>query len=153
MTFYRYFPNKIELAKTLFLNVIEEGYARFKEIADSSATPVDKMNEILLLKLNGTNDISEDFLKDFYSENDSGLSDFVKSATSEIRQRIVEDLKRAQKDGIFREDLNFEFFFYFSQKITGILNDPEISELFSTTQDMTMEMARLLFYGISPPGK
>ncbi|NLJ43710.1 MAG: TetR/AcrR family transcriptional regulator [Bacteroidales bacterium] len=150
MTFYRYFPNKIELAKTVFLTVIEESYSKFREITDSSASPEEKINSILLLKFEGTTDISEEFLNDFYSENDSGLHDFVKSATSDIWKKIVGDLKSAQRKGIFREDINFEFFFYLSQKIAGILNDPEIIRLFESPRDMIMETARLLMYGIAP---
>jgi AcrR family transcriptional regulator len=150
MTFYRYFPNKIELAKKVFLTVIEESYLKFREIIDSHASPEDKINSILLLKFEGTTDISEEFMKDFYSENDSELYGFIKSATSDIWKKIVADLKLAQQNGIFREDLNFEFFFYLSQKITAILNDPEILKFFASPRDMIMETARLFMYGIAP---
>lgn len=150
MTFYRYFPNKIELAKTVFLAVIEESYSKFREIIDSPASPEEKINSILLLKFEGTTDISEEFLKDFYSENDSELYSFIKSATSDIWQKIVADLKSAQQNGIFREDLNFEFFFYLSQKIAAVLNDPEILKLFASPRDMIMETARFFMYGIAP---
>jgi AcrR family transcriptional regulator len=150
MTFYRYFPNKTELAKTVFLTVIDEGYERFREIMASPVSPEEKINGILLLKFEGTNEISEEFMKDFYSENDSELYGFVLTSTSEIWQKILADLKTAQQNGIFRQDLNFEFFFYFSQKMTSLINDPNITKLFDSPRDMIMETARLLMYGIAP---
>ena len=89
-------------------------------------------------------------MKDFYSENDSELYGFVLTSTSEIWQKILTDLKTAQQNGIFRQDLNFEFFFYFSQKMTSLINDPNIIKLFDSPRDMIMETARLLMYGIAP---
>jgi AcrR family transcriptional regulator len=153
MTFYRYFGNKIELAKTVFLDAANEGYDRMKAIFEGDTTPEEKINQILFLKFEGTNDISEEFLRDFYTENESGLSDFVKSATELIWKKITDDFKAAQKKGIFRDDINFEHFFYISRKISDSFNDHDFAGLFSSPQEMIMETARLLMYGIAPRNK
>jgi len=149
MTFYRYFPNKIELAKTVFLNVAEESYLRFHEILNSDISPDEKIKRILLLKFEGTVDISEEFLRDFYAETKE-LSDFINASTTEIWQRIIGDFKIAQGKGIFREDVNFAFFFLISRKIIDTLNDPDIKNLFASPQEMIMETSKLLMYGIAP---
>jgi len=152
MTFYRYFPNKIELAKTVFLKVAEEAYLRFQEILTSGISPDEKISRILLLKFEGTVDISEEFLRDFYSETEE-LSNFIKSSTYEIWQRIIGDFRNAQEKGIFRKDVNFDFFFLISRKIIDSLNDPDMQILFASPQEMIMETARLLMYGIAPEKK
>lgn len=150
MTFYRYFPNKIELAKTVFSNAVTEGYRHFQSIMNENSTAENKIHKILLMKFEGTNEISMEFLTDFYSGKEAGLNDYVKTLTNEIWQDIISDLRIAQHNGIFRQDLNLEFFFYISQKIMDLLNDPKISGLFNSPQEMIMETAKLLMYGISP---
>jgi len=60
---------------------------------------------------------------------------------------VIEDSK---KKGIFRKDLNPAFFYIISQRMVEMLNNPEVIKLFDSPQDMIMESARLLLYGISP---
>ena len=153
MTFYRYFENKIDLAKTVFINAANEGYDTLRRILDSNTSPEEKINKILYLKFEGTNDISEEFLRDFYTYNESGLGEFVKSVTDEIWQKIIDDFKVAQKDGIFRDDFSFEHFFYISRKISDSFYDHDFAVLFPSPQEMIMETARLLMYGIAPRNK
>jgi AcrR family transcriptional regulator len=150
MTFYRYFPNKIELAKTVFHNVTEEGYKKFLSILNDISSPEEKIQKILLLKYEGTNDISQEFLMDFYASKEYGLSYFVQERTNDIWQKIIGDFRVAQENGIFRSDISPEFFFLVSRKLMESLNDPKILQLFATPQEMIMESAKLLMYGISP---
>jgi AcrR family transcriptional regulator len=153
MTFYRYFPNKIELAKTVFNKAIREGYEGFQSIMNEKSSPEEKIQKILLLKFEGTHDISQEFLLDFYSSSESGLSDYVQTQTNEIWQFMITDFKVAQQKGIFRQDLNIEFFFYVSQKLIDSLADKNLANLFATPQEMIMETVKLLMYGTSPQKK
>lgn len=151
MTFYRYFPDKIELAKRIFENEAREGYKRFKEIiTDESMLPDEKINRILLLKFEGTNDLSQEFLRDFYLVKGSGLAEHAEAITNEIWHSVISDFRMAQSKGIFRQDMNPEFFFLLSQKCMELFNDKKIVQIFSSPQEMLMEMAKLLLYGISP---
>lgn len=154
MTFYRYFTDKIELAKVIFDNEAREGYKKFKEIiSDENILPEEKINRILLLKFEGTNDLSQEFLRDFYLVKGSGLAEHAEKITTEIWQSVISDFRLAQAKGIFRKDMNPEFFFLISQKVIEMFNDKKIVQLFSSTQEMLMEMAKLLLYGISPVKK
>jgi AcrR family transcriptional regulator len=42
MTFYRYFPNKIEVAKAVFDKVSREGYEQFQSILNEISSPEEK---------------------------------------------------------------------------------------------------------------
>lgn len=150
MTFYRYFPNKIEVAKAVFDKVSREGYVQFQSILNEINTPEEKIRKILLLKFNGTHDISQEFLMDFYSSREPGLAGYVQTRLNEIWMNLINDFKNAQQKGIFRQDIRIEFFFSASQKIIELLNDQKILQLFDTPQEMIMESAKLLMYGISP---
>lgn len=151
MTFYRYFTDKIELAKRIFENEAREGYKRFKDIiSDESILPEEKINRILLLKFEGTNDIRQEFLRDFYIVKGSGLAEHAEAITNEIWQSVISDFREAQAKGIFRKDMNPEFFFLISRKFIEMFNDKKMVQLFPSPQEMLMEMAKLLLYGISP---
>jgi len=150
MTFYRYFPNKIELAKSVYDHVIKEGYEKFQIIMKDDSSPEEKMNRFILLKLEGTNQISQEFLTDFYSSREIGLKEFVQERVSELWQNIIGDFREAQQKGIFRKDFNPELFFHAFRKLTELLEDANVRKLYNNTQEMIMEMISLLIYGIAP---
>lgn len=150
MTFYRYFPNKIELAKTVYENFTKQGYQKFQTIMTDDSSPEEKMQKILSLKLEGTNQISPEFLTDFYTTKESGLQDFVKAKINEMFEVAINDFREAQQKGIFRSNFNPEFFFHISQKLSESLDDPKLLRMFKNPQEMIMELARLFMYGIAP---
>lgn len=150
MTFYRYFENKAAIARAVFDLVVEEGYLKFRSIMEEDVPAREKISKILLMKFEGTVDISSEFLNDFYTGKEPGLRDYVTERTREVWTVIIADLKKAQEAGLFRKDLNLEFFFLMSGKFTSSFEDDEIKALFSTPAEMIQEFARLMMYGIVP---
>lgn len=47
MTFYKFYPNKIELAKAVCDNVIEDSIAKFHEVLHKEITTEEKIKKIL----------------------------------------------------------------------------------------------------------
>ena len=151
MTYYRYFTNKTELAKTVYYEVVQQGMQRFKEIMSADITPSEKIKQIVLMKLEGTNDISQEFLKDFYYSADSELPKYVEELSRRSWDEILSDFKAAQQKGWFRKDFKPEFLFYFMQKLGGeIYTDKNLLKLYPSTQDFIMELINFFMYGISP---
>ena len=150
MTFYRYFENKAAIARAVFDLVVEEGYLKFRSIMEEDLPAREKIRKILLMKFEGTVDISSEFLNDFYTGKEPGLRDYVTERTREEWTGIIADLKKAQEAGLFRKDLNLEFFFLMSGKFTSSFEDDEIKALFSSPAEMIQEFARLMMYGIVP---
>jgi AcrR family transcriptional regulator len=153
MTFYRLFPNKIELAKAVFDKVSQEGVIAFREIMSAEIPSEEKMKQILLLKHEGTNQISNEFLTDFYTSKEFGLKEFVEAKTAQMWQLMLDDFIKAQQDGTFRKDFKPEFLLFVARKLTELFNDPVLLQLYDSPQDLIMEFARLFIYGISPAGK
>ncbi|MFO7978665.1 MAG: TetR/AcrR family transcriptional regulator [Bacteroidales bacterium] len=150
MTFYRYFPNKLEVAKAVFDRVVESGMLAFRDILEEESSAADKMRKLLLMKLEGVHDVSKEFLSDFYGSPELGLKDHIEVKTRQVWQGMLEDFRKAQQKGIFRKDLNFEFFFYVSQKQTELIHDTYLQSLFPTAEELVMEFANLSVYGIAP---
>lgn len=151
MTFYRYFPSKTDIAKAVYEQVADEGVSKFKEImADESTSPEEKMQQMLQMKLEGTNEISREFLKDFYSNPELGLSSFVAEKSMMGWNEIINDFRWAQEKGWLRKDFKPELFLTVTSKTSEMITDENLLKMYSSPQELIMELSRLFTYGIMP---
>jgi AcrR family transcriptional regulator len=150
MTFYRFFPNKLEVARSVFDMVAEEGLIKFTKILKEDSSPSDKIKNILQLKLEGTNDISSEFLNDFYNNPELGLTPYIEEKSRLLWAKTLQLFKDAQNEGWIRKNMNIEFMFKFMQASTPMLSDKELLKLYNSPQEMIMELANMFVYGISP---
>lgn len=150
MTFYKYFPNKAELAKTVFDHEVDEGLNRFKGLLREDIPPAEKVRKIVQMKIDGTNNISREFLQDFYSDKELGLKEYVEGKTKEAWAGILDDFKFAQQQGWFRSNMKPELLFFISQKMGELVTDENLLKLYDTPQDLVLEFTNLMAYGISP---
>ena len=149
MTFYKYFPNKIDLAKTVFTYEVEKGMHRFSQLMEENISSEDMLKELILLKAEGTNDISHEFMEDFYMDNEPELKIFVEEISKEAWSRMMREWRIAQEKGLFRKDFKPEFLLKVSGKIMELLQDEELMAMYDSTQDFILEFTRFIAYGIS----
>lgn len=150
MTFYRFFSNKIELAKEVLNREVAQAVQRFREVLAGDASPEEKIRRILLLKMEGAHHISREFLQDFYVDKELGLKKFLEEKTSQTWNEMLTDFRRAQENGVFRRDMKPEFLIYFSQKMTELITDEKLLAMYNSPQDLVMELTNFVSYGISP---
>jgi AcrR family transcriptional regulator len=153
MTFYKYFPNKLELARVVFDKEAAKGAGMFREIMKAPIPPDERMKRILLMKMEGTNDISSEFLADFYNNPELGLKDHIEETTRKMWGEIVDDFRKAQENGVFRKDFKPELMWYLSMKMMEFINDENLMKFYSSPNEMIMELAGFFVYGIAPQGK
>jgi AcrR family transcriptional regulator len=150
MTFYRFFPNKTELGKTIIDNIMDESIEKYRNLMKQDIPFEEKIRKQLLLKFEGLNEISAEFIKDIFSNQKLGIHTHWQNRTDEFVEEVKNDYAKAQKEGFIRKDLNLDFMFYFSTKSTDLLTDPKFLEIYDSMQDLLMEYANLVFYGIFP---
>lgn len=150
MTFYRLYPNKMDLAKAVFDMVIDKSIEEFRSLMRSSLPASEKMKKMLTMKLEGTNDISKEFMMDFYSNPDLEISVYIQKRSVVVWQSVIEDFKRGQNEGWLRKDFKPEIFFLMSQKIMELTTDENVLGLYQNPQELVMEIANFFTYGIIP---
>ena len=152
MTFYKFFSDKTELAKTIFDDLVSEGEEKFRAIMDSDASPDEKIREVIRMKYNSTMDISSEFVQDFYIGGDVELIAFVKGRTRAAWEFIKTDYIKAQEKGIFRNDFKVELLIQAQTKLIELMDDEILVGLYGSRQELIMEFAKLLVYGITGEG-
>lgn len=98
MTFYKFFPNKIELAKKIFEDLVEDGLKQYNELMNSNLNIEQKIVKMIVLKNEVTKNISEDFIMDFYKDTKLGLKDFIENKTNEIQIESLKLFKKCQEE-------------------------------------------------------
>jgi AcrR family transcriptional regulator len=151
MTFYRYFNNKTELAKAVYEQVVDEGMQKFRKIMhDENTGALEKMEQILMIKSEGTHELSKEFLDDFYNNPELGLSGFIEEKSRKAWNEMVKDFKLAQKKGWFRKDFKPEGLILMVSKLSELVKEPDMLQLYGNPHDLIMEFARFFTYGIMP---
>ena len=150
MTFYKFFRNKTILVKHIIDDLYDSSMDKYKLIIDSDKPYKEKVTDLALMKLDGTNDISQEFLNDYYSLMDHELSGYLKKKFDHIMEIMLEDFKKAQGNGDIRADLKPEFIVYFLNNMITMVQDPHLSSLYSSPQDMIMELLNFFYFGVLP---
>lgn len=149
MTYYKFFPNKIELAKTVFKYLVEESQVKFKNLMEEEIPVDEKIRKVILFKAEATENISQEFLQDFYMGSEPELKLFVEQMSKNALDDWLSDYRAAQKKGIFRDDFKPEFLLQASFKLIELLKDEKLMKLYNDPQELILEFVNLLTYGIS----
>jgi len=150
MTFYKYFPNKTELAIVVLDEVFETSMEKVRKLPDEHISPAETLKSILQLKSEGTRDISEEFIKDLYSYPEGELKAYMEQKMQIMFAEIIKVYEKGKEDGWVRKDLNIPFLMLFTRKIIDLFKEDEMLHYFDSSQDLVMEITNLIVYGISP---
>lgn len=148
MTFYKFYTNKLELAKAVFDMVVDDGVERFKLLMSSDAPVSEKMRGMIQMKLEGTNDISREFLADFYANPELGLSTYIEEKTRVVWADVITIFREGQQKGWFRSDFKPELLLILAQKAAELVTDSKVVALYNKPQDLVLELTSLMTYGI-----
>ena len=148
MTFYKFFPNKIELAKTILLALGETSLEDYRAVMKEDLPFSEKIKKALLLKQEQTNHISIELLKDIYTNESLGLRSFIESMQQEAVKEILHDFKIAAQKGWIRKDVKPEFILYFFDRMNEMATDENLLKLYKNEQQLIMEITNFFFYGI-----
>ena len=150
MTYYKHFPNKTELATTIYDQVFDESISKVRKLHDEHESPEKTLRKIIQLKSEGIRGISEEFIKDLYASPKVNLKSYIEEKTGAVMAEMIKVYEFGQEDGWVRKDLNIPFFMLYIQKTFGIFSEDEMLHFFDSPEEMIMELTNLFVYGISP---
>ncbi len=148
MTFYKFFKNKKALVFAILDNTVGVALKDYKEIIDKDCTFTEKVNQMLKMKLNGTQDISQEFIQDIYKNPDLGLMPYMEEQSKKSLAITIEFLNDSQKKGFIRQDVNVDFILYFFNQMLAMITDANLLSKYKKPQDLIMEVTEFFFYGI-----
>lgn len=150
MTFYKHFRNKNELVKTMIMDITGEAMEKYRRIMEKDIPFEEKVRQTVLLKYEGTDQMSQEFLQDYLPQAEPELMEFVQNRAHEVMNQVVKDYAEAQKRGDIRKDIRIEFILWFLNKMVDLMGDPELEKLYDNPRDMIMDVVNFFFYGIMP---
>ncbi|MBK7410414.1 MAG: TetR/AcrR family transcriptional regulator [Saprospirales bacterium] len=130
MTFYRFFPNKIELAKTVLQGLFDNAMKDHRALMAQDIPFEEKVRKQLLLKFEGTKAISAELVKDVYSNQEWGLGEYMKQRSEEAIKVIINDYAAAQKKAGYARTLALDSS---STSFTRCLNGSETNNCWLPT--------------------
>ena len=150
MTFYKYFKNKTELAIQIIKDMFDENIKKINELMLSDISFEEKMKLQVRMKLEATNDISEEFVKDVYGDNDSEVKKYWEKMANDAIDIVINHYREAQNKGWMRKDIKIDFIIYVINKFFEFVNDDYLISKYDTMQDLIVEINKFFLYGILP---
>ena len=148
MTFYRFFENKIELAGLMLTEIYENALQDYNKIMQSDLPFPEKIRQTIVLKHQGSMDVSEEFLNDIYQSEEPVLKNLMTKYSGISRKTVRDDFTKAQKEGYIRKDLKIDFLMYMMDSIGERMFDEKLKAMFGNTHDLVMGLTNFFFYGI-----
>lgn len=148
MTFYKHFKNKVGLALFILNREFEKGLARYKRIMEQDIPYSEKAKEIIRLKLESSQDLSQEMLKDMMSSPIPEVAEMMQKITVENLKLFLDDLIRAQNKGEIRKEINPHFIIFMLGRMQEMVADEKVISLYKSAQALTSEIINFLFYGI-----
>lgn len=148
MTYYKYFSNKMELAKAIMKKTVDETLDRYKKIMRSDIPFTEKVELQLQMKMEGTVDISSEFMDDLMIHGEPELMGYMSEMTQKVLAIVHADYVSAQEKGEIRKDVKPEFIIYFLNHIYDMLKDEALLKMYKDPNELAMELTRFFFYGV-----
>ena len=149
-TFYKHFSNKIELVKRIIDWITKESMGKYHEIMSRDIPFEEKIVQSVRLKMEQTNEMSNEFYNDYLLHADPELSAYLGEKITEGISMIIKDYTDAQKRGDIRGDIKPEFIMYFLNHMITMAEDPKLLAQYRQPQDLIMELTNFFFYGVLP---
>lgn len=148
MTFYKYFGNKIELAKKILYTISEKSMKDFLRLKNSELPFDEKLIRIFMLKMEGMKGLSKELIQDIHTNSIPELTAFLMKLSNDRQNEVINFYKEAQLNGDIRKDVNIDFVIKLSYLVAKLFEDEELMSQYSDPKDLVNEYMKTLFYGI-----
>lgn len=139
MTFYKYFPNKVELVLSIRDEWVEEGFRKFDEINAKNIPFPEKIDLMTRWKVEFASRVNAEFIRELASTDD---------IIEQVKRRYLNNITDAQKKGEIRSDIDPEFLWLVVEKINELVKEESWKSVFSELSQYHQQLRTLLWYGL-----
>lgn len=149
MTFYKFFPNKLEVTKKMLDNIFGKAMADFDKMMDSDISFSEKMKQIVMMKVERSKDAEMVILQNLYTNTEPEILNHIQYWVNFGLDLTKKHFVKAQQNGDMRNDISVGMIMIALDKMQDIAKDKRILEVYDNTLDFTMELTKLFLYGIT----
>ena len=139
MTFYKYFPNKIELMHHIWEEWIDEGIDLIDEIDAQDIPLPDKIQKMFEWKSDFMSRLGDEFIEEILRLNLS-----IERSINRFRKFVI----NAQKRGEIRESIRPEFLMTVLEKLYELGKDEKLRSFYPGFIEFNREIKDFFWYGI-----
>ncbi len=139
MTYYKYFANKVELAKHVWRNLQDEGYNKLDEI-DAMELPLPEKIQLMFdWKREFAANISDDFIKEIIP---------LQVDVEGYRKKFMRFIMDAQKRGEVRAGVRPEFIIAVLDKLNELISDEALISRYPSLIEFNREFKDFFWFGL-----
>ncbi len=148
MTFYKYFPNKLELFKHIWNRWSDSIFERLLEMKGNGASFMERMKAIVEFKVELISRMNPELIEDMIHAGPE-LEEFIQGLRARSMKRFVEFVSDAQEKGEMRR-IRPEFLVTVLAHLGELIKDDRLRRLYPTDIDFIREVNDFFFFGIMP---
>ncbi|MDO9547653.1 MAG: TetR/AcrR family transcriptional regulator [Candidatus Marinimicrobia bacterium] len=149
MTFYKYFPNKIELVKYMWKQLIDDSMEKMDELDQRDIPFTEKVKVLLKMKEEATSQMGTEYIRD-YLEMVPELLSFYNQIFGQVMMKFMDMIHRAQEKGEVRRSIRPEFFLAVVQQLMELAKNEQLASIYSDYTEFALEVNNFLYYGLMP---
>ncbi len=150
MTFYKYFDNKIALARIIIQKSSDESWARAEEIMAGPVPFHEKAGMLIQLKIDQYEAWSGEIAREILDNSVPGLTEFVTDLRKDSLARTIALFRRSQEKGEIRCDIKPEFILDMFNRLTDAARDRALAAHYPSLSALVKEIMEFLYFGMMP---
>ena len=147
VTFYKFFSNKVELAKRVIDVLADENIARIDEIEARKAPFPEKVAALVEQRVRLAREWSPDFIDELYHAEPEVAAEFIERA-NRTKARYVEFIQRAQAAGDVRREIHPDVALAVLDKLYELGADGDLVRRAGSFENLTRDVHLIFFYGV-----
>ena len=151
-TYYKYFKDKLDIARAVLDLLFAESYKVFRTILEEETSFAQKFEKILMLVTTEIHAAGSAFLDDVM-EKESPLNVYFLKIQKKTRGLVVDFFKDAQKAGHINSTIKMPFVLFMMDRLSELLSHPEFARIMPDIEERASELAVQLFHGFSRVSK
>lgn len=139
VTFYKYFSDKMQLARLIIDQLNEEGFSKFDEINRLDLPYPEKVDLMTQWRIDFFSPMADEFIEDTLAFED---------VHQEVNKRYLKNIVDAQEKGEIRPDLSPELILLVTEKLNEIIEDGSWKRIFEDFNEFQQQIRKMYYYGL-----